>query len=450
MSNTIIILEIILIAILILFTGLLTMSEFAIVASRKITLQKMSNDGNKKASKVIKLIEDPNEFLSTAQIGITLIGIVTGAIGGTEFSKPLGAFLGQFIPYSNEISFLIVIAITTYFTILIGELVPKRVGLNKPEKMAIKTVSMITVLATICRPIVNLLNKSTDLTLKLIGSKPDEDNLVTEEAVEELIEEGIEDGTIEEEEKEIIKRVFRLDDQKVDMIMTPRNEMVWLDLEDDEEINMQKIIESERSIFPVSEGELDDFIGVVQAKDLLSNIYSQKQLDLNKNIRNNIKKPLVVPENLLSMELLHEFKENKKHVHMVIIVDEFGSVVGLITLNDLLECIVGDIPGIDEEDAPRALERKDGTWLIDGRYSISEFKELFNIEKELPEEVEDGFTTIAGFILSYANKIPEIGEIFNWKNFSFEIVDMDGNHIDEILITISEKETENETDSEKE
>lgn len=450
MSNTIIILEIILIAILILFTGLLTMSEFAIVASRKITLQKMSNDGNKKASKVIKLIEDPNEFLSTAQIGITLIGIVTGAIGGTEFSKPLGAFLGQFIPYSNEISFLIVIAITTYFTILIGELVPKRVGLNKPEKMAIKTVSMITVLATICRPIVNLLNKSTDLTLKLIGSKPDEDNLVTEEAVEELIEEGIEDGTIEEEEKEIIKRVFRLDDQKVDMIMTPRNEMVWLDLEDDEEINMQKIIESERSIFPVSEGELDDFIGVVQAKDLLSNIYSQKQLDLNKNIRNNIKKPLVVPENLLSMELLHEFKENKKHVHMVIIVDEFGSVVGLITLNDLLECIVGDIPGIDEEDAPRALERKDGTWLIDGRYSISEFKELFNIEKELPEEVEDGFTTIAGFILSYANKIPEIGEIFNWKNFSFEIVDMDGNHIDEILITISEEENDDEIDNKNE
>ena len=450
MSNTIIILEIILIAILILFTGLLTMSEFAIVASRKITLQKMSNDGNKKASKVIKLIEDPNEFLSTAQIGITLIGIVTGAIGGTEFSKPLGAFLGQFIPYSNEISFLIVIAITTYFTILIGELVPKRVGLNKPEKMAIKTVSMITVLATICRPIVNLLNKSTDLTLKLIGSKPDEDNLVTEEAVEELIEEGIEDGTIEEEEKEIIKRVFRLDDQKVDMIMTPRNEMVWLDLEDDEEINMQKIIESERSIFPVSEGELDDFIGVVQAKDLLSNIYSKKQLDLNKNIRNNIKKPLVVPENLLSMELLHEFKENKKHVHMVIIVDEFGSVVGLITLNDLLECIVGDIPGIDEEDAPRALERKDGTWLIDGRYSISDFKELFNIEKELPEEVEDGFTTIAGFILSYANKIPEIGEIFNWKNFSFEIVDMDGNHIDEILITISEEENEDEIDNKNE
>ncbi len=450
MSNTIIILEIILIAILILFTGLLTMSEFAIVASRKITLQKMSNDGNKKASKVIKLIEDPNEFLSTAQIGITLIGIVTGAIGGTEFSKPLGAFLGQFIPYSNEISFLIVIAITTYFTILIGELVPKRVGLNKPEKMAIKTVSMITVLATICRPIVNLLNKSTDLTLKLIGSKPDEDNLVTEEAVEELIEEGIEDGTIEEEEKEIIKRVFRLDDQKVDMIMTPRNEMVWLDLEDDEEINMQKIIESERSIFPVSEGELDDFIGVVQAKDLLSNIYSQKQLDLNKNIRNNIKKPLVVPENLLSMELLHEFKENKKHVHMVIIVDEFGSVVGLITLNDLLECIVGDIPGIDEEDAPRALERKDGTWLIDGRYSISDFKELFNIEKELPEEVEDGFTTIAGFILSYANKIPEIGEIFNWKNFCFEIVDMDGNHIDEILITISEEENDDEIDNKNE
>ena len=444
MSNTII-LEVILIAILILFTGLLTMSEFAIVASRKITLQKMSNDGNKKASKVIELIEDPNEFLSTAQIGITLIGIVTGAIGGTQLSTPLGVFLAPYLPYSSTISFIIVIAITTYFTILIGELVPKRMGLDRPEKMAIKTVGIINILATICRPIVNLLNASTDFTLKIIGSKPDEDNVVTEEAVEELIEEGIEDGTIEEEEKEIIKRVFRLDDQKVDMIMTPRNEMVWLNLEDDDELNKSKIIDSERSIFPVSEGELDDFIGVVQAKDLLSKIYSDDHLDLKKNIKNNIKKPLVVPENMLSMELLHEFKENKKHVHMVIIVDEFGSVVGLITLNDLLECIVGDIPGIDEEDAPRALERKDGSWLIDGRYSISEFKELFDIDKELPEEVEDGFTTIAGFILSYINRIPEIGEKFQWKNLSFEIIDMDNNHIEEILvILLPEEEIEEE------
>ena len=165
---------------------------------------------------------------------------------------------------------------------------------------------------------------------------------------------------------------------------------------------------------------------------------------MKKNIRNNIKKPLVVPENMLSMELLHEFKENKKHVHMVIIVDEFGSVVGLITLNDLLECIVGDIPGIDEEDAPRALERKDGSWLIDGRYSISEFKELFDIDKELPEEVEDGFTTIAGFILSYINRIPEIGEKFQWKNLSFEIIDMDNNHIEEILVILLPEEEEKE------
>lgn len=204
MSNTII-LEVILIAILILFTGLLTMSEFAIVASRKITLQKMSNDGNKKASKVIELIEDPNEFLSTAQIGITLIGIVIGAIGGTQLSEPLGVFLAPYLPYSSTISFIIVIAITTYFTILIGELVPKRMGLDRPEKMAMKTVSIINILATICRPIVNLLNASTDFTLKIIGSKPDEDNVVTEEAVEELIEEGIEDGTIEEEKKKLLK-----------------------------------------------------------------------------------------------------------------------------------------------------------------------------------------------------------------------------------------------------
>lgn len=433
MNNIILALEVILIIILILFTGLLTMAEFAIVSSRKITLQKIHNEGNKNAAKVIELIEDPNEFLSTAQIGITFIGIITGAIGGTEFSKPLGALLAQYIPYSQSISFIIVITITTYFTILIGELVPKRIGLNHPEKMAVKTVSVINVLATICRPLVNLLNKSTDLTLKIIGSKPEE-NLVTEEVVEELIEEGIEDGTIEEEEKEIIKRVFRLDDQKVDMIMTPRNEMVWISLEDDNETNKRKIIESERSIFPVTKGKLDDFMGVVQAKDILSSIYSEDKINLKENILKNIKKPLVVPENLLSIELLHEFKDNKKHVHMVIIVDEFGSVVGLITLNDLLECIVGDIPGIDEDDSPQAIQRKDGSWLIDGRYSIPDFKELFNITKDMPEEVEDGFTTIAGFILSYSNKIPDIGEIFEWDNLSFEIMDLDGNHIDEILV----------------
>ena len=218
--------------------------------------------------------------------------------------------------------------------------------------------------------------------------------------------------------------------------MTPRSEIIWIDLEDDLEENKERIINSKRSIFPVAEGELDDFIGVVQAKDLLSEIFSGKDVD----IKGTVKSPLVVPENMLAMDLLQEFKENREYVHMVLVVDEFGSVVGLITLNDLLEGIVGDIPGIDEEDDPKAIERKDNSWLIDGRFSIEDFKDLFEIEKEMPNEVEDGYTTIAGFILSHAGKIPDTGEIFHEGKFTFEIVDMDANHIDKILVTVNEED----------
>ena len=218
--------------------------------------------------------------------------------------------------------------------------------------------------------------------------------------------------------------------------MTPRSEIIWIDLEDDMEENKERIINSKRSIFPVAEGELDDFIGVVQAKDLLSEIFSGNDVD----IKGTVKSPLVVPENMLAMDLLQEFKENREYVHMVLVVDEFGSVAGLITLNDLLEGIVGDIPGIDEEDDPKAIERKDNSWLIDGRFSIEDFKDLFEIEKEMPNEVEDGYTTIAGFILSHAGKIPDTGEIFHEGKFTFEIVDMDANHIDKILVTVNEED----------
>ena len=227
--------------------------------------------------------------------------------------------------------------------------------------------------------------------------------------------------------------------------MTPRSEIIWLDLEDDIEENKEKIIESKRSIFPVADAELDDFIGVVQAKDILSEIFAGKDV----NIRESVKSPLVVPENMLSMDLLKEFKENREYVHMVLVVDEFGSVVGLITLNDLLEGIVGDIPGIDEEDDPKAIERKDNSWLIDGRFSIEDFKDMFEIEEDMPNEVEDGYTTLAGFILSHAGKIPETGEIFTEGKFTFEIIDMDSNHIDKILVKVNEESEESEIENEE-
>ena len=425
------IISIVIIVVLIVVNGIFSMSELAVVSSRKGKLQKMYNDGKKHAKTAIDLMENPNQFLSTIQIGITLIGILTGAFGGATLSDPLNAIISPYIPYSEIVSTIVVVIITTYLSLVVGELVPKRVALNNPENIAVKVAKWMKLLSKASGPFVVILSKSTNGLLRLIGISHEENNAITEEEIELMIEEGRVEGTIEKEEEDIIKRVFKLDDQKVDMIMTPRNEIVWIDLEDTPEENQNKIIESKRSIFPVASGELDDFIGVVQAKDILSVLFKEEDLE----IEDIIKDPLVVPENLEALELVKQFKENKEYVHMSLVVDEFGSLTGLITLNDLLEGIVGDIPGIDETDDPIAIKRNDDSWLIDGRYQIDRFKELFDFDGEFPDEKEDNFTTIAGFILSYCGKIPTDGETFKWDRFCFEIMDMDGHQIDKILVT---------------
>lgn len=425
------ILYIIIIIILIILNGILSMSELAVVSSRKGKLQKMINEGKKHAQTVIDLNENPNQFLSTIQIGITLIGVLTGAFGGATLSTPLANVISPYVPYAESISVLIVVIITTYLSLVIGELVPKRIALNSPERVAVKVAKSMKILSKICKPFVIILSKSTNAVLTILRINHKEDTSITEEEIELMIEESRVEGNIEKEEEDIIKRVFKLDEQKVDMIMTPRSEIIWIDLDDSPEENKKKIIESKRSIFPIAKGELDDFMGVVQSKDILAVLFENKEMNLEKIVKN----PIVVPENLESLELLKQYKENKEYVHMALIVDEFGSVSGLITLNDLLEGIVGDIPGIDETDDPIATQRADGTWLIDGRYQIDRFKELFDYSEEFPDEKEDNFTTIAGFILSFCGKIPEEGEEFIWDRFSFEIVDMDGNKIDKLLIT---------------
>ncbi len=425
------ILYIIIIIILIILNGILSMSELAVVSSRKGKLQKMINEGKKHAQTVIDLNENPNQFLSTIQIGITLIGVLTGAFGGATLSTPLANVISPYVPYAESISVLIVVIVTTYLSLVIGELVPKRIALNSPERVAVKVAKSMKILSKICKPFVIILSKSTNAILTILRINHKEDTSITEEEIELMIEESRVEGNIEKEEEDIIKRVFKLDEQKVDMIMTPRSEIIWIDLDDSPEENKKKIIESKRSIFPIAKGELDDFMGVVQSKDILAVLFENKEMNLEKIVKN----PIVVPENLESLELLKQYKENKEYVHMALIVDEFGSVSGLITLNDLLEGIVGDIPGIDETDDPIATQRADGTWLIDGRYQIDRFKELFDYSEEFPDEKEDNFTTIAGFILSFCGKIPEEGEEFIWDRFSFEIVDMDGNKIDKLLIT---------------
>lgn len=424
------ILEIIIILILIILTGYLSMAELAVVSVRRAKMQKYLEDGDERAQIVFDLLEDPNEFLSTVQIGISLIGVLTGALGGVTLAKPLSELI-PFVPYNEQISVAIVVILTTYLTLVVGEIVPKVIALNDPEKISLRVAKGMLILSKVSKPISYVLAKSSSFLLWLMRIENRNDDLVTEEEIELMIKEGIEDGTIEQEEEDIIKRVFKLDDQKVETIMTPRNEIIWIDLEDSREINKVKITESKRSIFPIAYGELDDFMGVVQAKDILSLMFDDEDFDINKII----KEPLVVSEKLETLELLKEFKENQEYVHMSLVVDEFGSVEGLITLNDLLEGIVGDIPGIDEDDEPRATQRRDGTWLIDGRYGIDNFKELFDIDEPFPDEEEDGFTTIAGFILSISGTLPDVNDKYQWERFCFEIVDLDGHQIDKILVT---------------
>ena len=406
------------------------MAELAVVSVRKAKMQKYLDEGNKNAQLVFDLLEDPNEFLSTAQIGISLIGVLTGAFGGVTLAEPLANMI-SFIPYSEPISVIIVVIVTTYLTLVIGEIVPKVIALNEPEKVSLKVAKSMVILSKISKPLSFILAKSSSFVLWILRIEDKNDDIVTEEEIELMIKEGREDGTIEKEEEDIIKRVFKLDDQKVESIMTPRNEIIWIDLEDDRQVNKVKIIESKRSIFPIASGELDDFIGVVQAKDILSAMFGEEDFDVHKIV----KEPLVVSENLETLELLKEFKENQEYVHMSLVVDEFGSVEGLITLNDLLEGIVGDIPGIDEEDEPEAIQRDDGTWLIDGRFQIDRFKKLFDFNDMLPDEEEDNFTTLAGFILSISGTIPDEEDKYEWDRFIFEIVDIDGHQIDKVLVT---------------
>ena len=423
-------LEIIIIIVLIILTGYLSMAELAVVSVRKAKIQKYLEEGNQNAQIVFDLLEDPNEFLSTVQIGISLIGVLTGAFGGVTLAEPLSKLI-SFVPYNEPISVAIVVIVTTYLTLVVGEIVPKVIALNDPERIALRVAKSMVVLSNISKPASFILAKSSSFLLWLLRIENRNDDAVTEEEIELMIKEGREDGTIEKEEEDIIKRVFKLDDQKVESIMTPRNEIIWIDLEDDRDINKVKIIESKRSIFPIAKGELDDFIGVVQAKDILSVMFSEEEFDVYKIV----KEPLVVSEHLETLELLKEFKENQGYVHMSLVVDEFGSVEGLITLNDLLEGIVGDIPGIDEEDEPEAIQRADGTWLIDGRYPIDKFKKLFDFKDSLPDEEEDNYTTLAGFILSISGTIPNEEDIFECGRFIFEILDMDSHQIDKVLVT---------------
>lgn len=422
--------EFLIIILLIIANGIFSMSEIAIVSSRKSRLQHLAEDGSSGAKAALDLSNMPNRFFSTIQIGITLVGTLAGAFGGATIAESLAIRLRE-IPLlasnSELISIGAVVLVITYLTLILGELVPKRLALSSPEKIASTVAPYLSMLSAIVSPIVYVLSVSTDLVIKVMRIKPSSEPTVTEEEIRVLIDQGTSAGVIQEVEQDIVERVFRLGDRRVEALMTPRSEIVWLDVDDTPETIREKISCHPYSLFPVCKGDLDNVLGVVQAKDLLSCTMKEGQVDLKETLM----QPLFVPASTKAFKVLERFKETG--IHLAMVVDEYGAVQGVVTLTDILEAIVGDIPHIDELAEPQIVKRDDGSYLIDGMLPVDEFKELFEIER-LPDEDSGLYQTAGGFVMMHLEKIPTSGDRFEWGGLRFEVVDMDDNSVDKLLI----------------
>ncbi len=411
---------------LILLNGVFALAEITLISARRSRLELHAKKGSKKAKAALYLSENPEIFLSSVQIGITLISIFTGVYSGEKFSKDLTPVLEQvpFLqPYATSLSTTLIVVLVTILSIILGELIPKRLGLMNAEKIALTVAVPMLYFSKMVHPLVWLLNKSTNLFFKIFSLKTVPDNQVTEEEIKAIISEGTEQGTIEEAEQEIIERVFHLGDRNISSLMTHRNDIIWFDLNDNESAIKGKIVENPHSVYPICDGDLDSIKGIVSIKDL----YVENDFTLFKDL---MKPTLFVPDNNSAYQVLEKFKEQK--IHCCFIVDEYGSVQGMITLNDILEAIVGDMPE-PESDEYEIIQREDGSFLVDGQIPFYNFLDRF--EKTIwMNEGEQEFNTVAGFILHTLERIPHVGDKVEWKGFTFEIIDMDGHRIDKILV----------------
>ena len=427
--------EILILLILIFVNALFVMSEIALVSVRKGRLEAMSNKGDEKAKAALDLAENPEKFLSTAQIGITLISILTGVYSGEKFSKDLKPIVEQIevlIPYAETVSTVIIVVLVTFLSIVFGELIPKRIGMLRAEKIAKAVAFPMNILSKIAYPIVWLLNGITNLIFKLFNIKVSSDSAVTEEEIKAMISEGSEHGTIEEEEKDIIERVFHLGDRSITSLMTHRTDIQWLNVSATVEDVKNKFDDIIFSSYPVCEEIVDNIKGIINVKDLVKANATTLLKDL-------AKPAMFVPENNTAYQLLEKFKATK--IHSCFIVNEYGTLEGMITLNDILEAIVGDVPQSGQEEY-EIITRQDGTYLVDAQIQFYNF--LSHFEKtEWMNEDEHDFDTLAGFVLHELEHIPKTGETFDWRGFQFEIIDMDGQRIDKLLVKISEEIKDN-------
>ncbi len=414
--------ELVIILALSVLNGLFALSETAVIAARKARLQQLVDKGDQNASVALELAEQPNRFLSTVQIGITLIGQVSGAFAGATLAEDLARSFENtpIAPYAAAVSFALIVLLTTYLSLIIGELVPKRLALQSPERIASLVARPMRFLETLTAPVVSLLSASTTLVLRLIGVRASEEPPVTEDEIKAMIQQGIDAGVFEETEHDMVEGVFRLDMRRVTALMTPRTEVVWLDINDTDEENQRKIMSNHHSRFPVCDGDLDHVLGIMQTKDMLGRLFSGQPFDL----RAVMKEPIFVPESMSAAKLLELFRSTGRHTALVI--GEYGGLEGIITIQDIL----ADIVGTDDE--PESIQRDDGSWLVDGMMPIDDFRELIDVE-EIPGEHDD-FETLAGFILHKLGSIPKAGDSFEWDNFKFEVIDMDGNRIDKVVV----------------
>ena len=432
MSN--IAIEILAIFLLLIANGIFAMSEFAVVTARKSRLQELSDKGIARARAALELASNPNRFLSTVQIGITLVGILAGAFGGGVLTQWLSAQLTTFpliAPYSRSLALGIVVLSITYFSVIIGELVPKRLALRHPETIAVVMAPPMRLLLRLCAPIVHLFSFSIDLVFRFFGKRFDEQTLVTEEEIKTLLREGTKAGVFEETEQDMVEAVFLLGDKSARALMTPRSQIVWFDVNDSVEQIRVKVSESGHSRFPVCEGSLDNVVGVVQAKDLFADFLSSGKIAPQAAMQ----QPALVPRSMPALQVLDHIKKSGSHI--VLVVDEYGGIEGLLTHHDILEAIAGDMP-LGKTPQAQAVQRKDGSWLLDGMLSVDDFKEIFHLEN-LPGERRDTFQTLGGFLFTQLGHVPSVSEGFEWNNLRFEIVDMDGKRIDKVLVSAVEK-----------
>jgi putative hemolysin len=426
--------EILMILLLVVINGLLALAEFALVSVRKARLQQLSDQGDEKARVALEIAREPGEFLSTIQIGITLVGVLAGAFGGATISKWLAEQLSQaplLAPFSQGLALGLVVIVITLLTLVLGELVPKRLALSRPEMFALAFARPMRLLSSVMRPVVRLLNGLTELVLRLLKAPATIDASVTEEEIRVLIDQATEAGIFEEAEQDMLSGVLRLGDRRVGNLITPRTEIEWLDLEDPPQVNVRKVIESPHTRFPVGYGSLDDIRGIAQARAVLAADLKALRTGSELELDSLLLPPVFVPENKPALEALELFRSAR--ASLLLVIDEFGGLQGLVTIADVLESVVGDIPLTAGASDQEVVVREDGSLLIDGLYPVDEFLELFDLAT-LPGYDKGLFQSLGGFVMNYLGRIPSPGDHFEWQDMRFEVVDMDGLRIDKILV----------------